>query len=166
MLVAAIEEERLNRHKHCAGFPALAVRAVLAGAGVAPTEIDHVAISRDPKANLHKKILFAVQKRPSLTKLVKDRLANVAKVRSIDEIAGVALGIEARALRAKVHAVEHHKSHISSAFFISPFEEAACLSIDGFGDFVSTMRAVGRDRSWTSWTASSFPTRPACSTPR
>jgi carbamoyltransferase len=146
VLVAAIEEERLNRRKHCAGFPALAAQAVLAGAGIAPGEIDHVAISRDPKANLHKKILFAVQKRPSFTKLVKDRLANVAKVRGVDESLATALGVSPRALRAKFHNVEHHKSHISSAFFISPFERAACLSIDGFGDFVSTMRAEGRDR--------------------
>jgi len=145
-LLAAIEEERLNRRKHCAGFPALAVRAALANSGVAPEEIDHIAISRDPKANLHKKILFAIQKRPSFTKLVKDRLANVAKVRVIHDAVAAALGIEKRALRAKIHNVEHHKSHVASAFFISPFEEAACLSIDGFGDFVSTMRAVGRDR--------------------
>src|SRR5450755_198456 len=145
-LVAAIEEERLNRRKHCAGFPALAVRAVLANSGVAPEEIQHIAISRDPKANLHKKILFAIQKRPSFTKLVKDRLANVAKVRGVDESLAAALGVERKVLRAKMHAVEHHKSHIASAFFISPFEEAACLSIDGFGDFVSTMMAVGRDR--------------------
>src|SRR4029078_12578324 len=62
VLVAAIEEERLNRRKHCAGFPTMAVRAVLASGGVAPADLDHVAISRDPKANLHKKILFAVQK--------------------------------------------------------------------------------------------------------
>jgi carbamoyltransferase len=146
VLMAAIEEERLNRHKHCAGFPALSVRAVLANSGVAPDELDHIAISRDPKANLHKKILFAIQKRPSFTKLVRDRLANVAKVRGIDDAVANALGVEARAMRAKLHNVEHHKSHVASAFFISPFEEAACLSIDGFGDFVSTMRAVGRDR--------------------
>src|SRR5436189_6095609 len=145
-LAAAIEEERLNRRKHCAGFPALAVKAVLAEAGVKANEIDHVAISRDPKANLHKKILFAISKRPSFTKLVKDRLANVAKVRGIDGALAQALGVEPRALRAKFHSVEHHKSHISSAFFVSPFEEAACMSIDGFGDFVSTMRAVGRGR--------------------
>jgi carbamoyltransferase len=145
-LAAAIEEERLNRRKHCAGFPALAIRAVLDSAGVAAGEIDHVAISRDPKANLHKKILFAIQKRPSFTKLVKDRLANVAKVRGIEAELAAALAVEPRALRAKFHGVEHHKSHISSAFFVSPFEEAACLSIDGFGDFVSTMRGVGRDR--------------------
>jgi carbamoyltransferase len=146
VLVAAVAEERLNRRKHCAGFPSLAVKAVLADAGVSPTELDHVAVSRDPKANLHKKILFAIQKRPSFTKLVKDRLANVAKIRGVDEALATALGIERRSLRAKIHSVEHHKSHIASAFFISPFEEAACLSIDGFGDFVSTMMAVGRDR--------------------
>jgi carbamoyltransferase len=145
-LAGAMEEERLNRRKHCAGFPALAAKAVLEQAGVAPGELQHVAVSRDPKANLHKKILFAVQKRPSFTKLVKDRLANVAKVRGVDEALAAALGVERKALRAKFHAVEHHKSHISSAFFVSPFEEAACLSIDGFGDFVSTMRGVGRDR--------------------
>lgn len=146
-LTAAIEEERLNRRKHSAGFPALAAKAVLAGSGVAPSELEHVAISRDPKANLHKKILYAIQKRPSFTKLVKDRLANVAKVRSVDDALASALGVERSAVRAKFHSVEHHKAHISSAFFVSPFEEAACLSIDGFGDFVSTMRGIGRDRS-------------------
>ena len=146
-LVGAIEEERLNRRKHCAGFPAMAAKRVLSDAGVAPQDLDHVAVSRDPKANLHKKILFAIQKRPSITKLVKDRLANVAKVRGIDEALAAALGVGRSTLRAKMHAVEHHKSHISSAFFVSPFDQAACLSIDGFGDFVSTMRGVGRDRS-------------------
>jgi carbamoyltransferase len=143
-LASAIEEERLNRRKHCAGFPSMAAKAVLSGSGVAPTELEHVAVSRDPKANLHKKILFAIQQRPSFTKLVKDRLANVARVRSVDAALAAALGVEPRALGAKFHNVEHHKSHISSAFYVSPFEEAACLSIDGFGDFVSTMRGVGR----------------------
>jgi carbamoyltransferase len=145
-LATAVEEERLNRRKHCAGFPTLAAKAVLASSGLSAADIDHVAVSRDPKANLHKKILFAIQKRPSFTKLVKDRLANVAKVRGVEEALATALGVSPRTLRAKFHSVEHHKSHIASAFFISPFEEAACLSIDGFGDFVSTMRAVGRDR--------------------
>jgi carbamoyltransferase len=105
-----------------------------------------VAISRDPKANLHKKILFTLQKRPSFTKLVKNRLANVAKVRGVEDALAAALGAQRGDLRAKLHNVEHHKSHVSSAFFVSGFDEAACLSIDGFGDFVSTMRAVGRDR--------------------
>jgi carbamoyltransferase len=46
-----------------------------------------------------------------------------------------------------MHAVGHHRSHLASAFYVSPFEEAACLSVDGFGDFVSTMRALGRGTS-------------------
>ena len=145
-LVLAIEEERLNRRKHCAGFPALAVRAVVEGTGLRPETLEHVAISRDPKANLQKKILFALQKRPSFTKLVKDRLANVSKVRSLGDHVANALGIDPKRFGAKVHHVEHHKSHMASAFYVSPFEEAACLSIDGFGDFVSTMRGHGRDR--------------------
>src|SRR5262249_6709766 len=146
-LVAAVEEERLNRRKHCAGFPAMAAKAVLDEAGLRAEDLDHVAVSRDPKAHLHKKNLFAIQKRPSFTKLVKDRLANVAKVRGVDQALATALGVEPRTLRAKFHAIEHHKSHIASAFFVSPFEEAACLSIDGFGDFVSTMRATGREKA-------------------
>jgi carbamoyltransferase len=145
-LTCAIEEERLNRRKHAAGFPALAVRAVAQAARLSPGEIEHIAVSRDPKANLHKKVLFALKRRPSFTKLVKDRLANVAKVRGIEEHVAAAFGVAPRTLRAKLHNVEHHKAHMSSAFFVSPFEEAACLSIDGFGDFVSTMRGVGRGR--------------------
>ena len=145
-LVVAIEEERLNRRKHYAGFPSLAVRAVIESGGITLGDIDHVAISRDPKANLYKKILFSLQKRPSFTKLVKSRLANVAKIRGIDDSLAAALDAPRSDLKAKLHNVEHHKSHISSAFFVSGFDEAACLSIDGFGDFVSTMRAVGRDR--------------------
>jgi carbamoyltransferase len=143
-LSAAIEEERLTRKKHCAGFPALAAKAVLAQDAVSPTEISHVAISRDPKANLHKKILHAARSGPSIAKLLKDRLSNVAKVRGVERPLAAALGAENGSLKATFHNVEHHKSHIASAFFVSPFEEAACLSIDGFGDFTSTMRAVGR----------------------
>jgi carbamoyltransferase len=143
VLAAAIEEERLNRRKHCAGFPALAARAALGQANVASEDIDHVGVSRDPRANLHKKILFAVR-RPGFAGQVRDRLANLGKIRGIRETLAEALGVSR--LRARVHSVGHHRSHLASAFYVSPFEDAACLSIDGFGDFVSTMMAVGRDR--------------------
>src|SRR3979409_2065092 len=58
-LVAAVEEERFNRVKHCAGFPAAAVRYCLEAAGLSIEEVTHIGISRDPSAHLHKKILFA-----------------------------------------------------------------------------------------------------------
>src|SRR5919205_2856296 len=58
-LIAAAEEERFNRRKHCAGFPTEAIRYCLQAAGIAIHEVDHIGISRDPSAHLHKKILFA-----------------------------------------------------------------------------------------------------------
>ena len=143
-LVAAIEEERLNRRKHCAGFPALSARAVLDVAGTTPAEVEHVAVSRDPRAHLGRKILVALRK-PGLARQVRDRIANLGRVRGARADLARALGA-GRSFRPSLHAVGHHRSHLASAFFVSPFEEAACLSLDGFGDFVSTMRAVGRDR--------------------
>ena len=141
-LVAAVEEERFSRKKHAAGFPSLAVKECLRLSGVSPAQIDHVAISRDPKANLHKKVLFALQKGPKVTQLVRDRLANVAKVRSVEETLAASLGVPS--LKAPLHRVEHHRAHVASAYYASGFDDAACLSIDGFGDFVSTMTATGR----------------------
>src|ERR1700730_12560196 len=58
-LIAAVEEERFNRFKHCAGFPTASVRYCLEAAGVGIEAVDHIGISRDPSAHLHKKILFA-----------------------------------------------------------------------------------------------------------
>jgi carbamoyltransferase len=146
VLVAAVSEERLNRHKHSGGFPTLAVRAVLADSGTAAEDLDHLAVSRDPKANLYKKILFAARKRTAAAGALKDQLAYAGRLRSVSELLAAALGVRPGSLRSKLHWVEHHAAHLASAFFVSPFEEAACLSIGGFGDFVSTMRGLGRDR--------------------
>src|SRR6266853_4492258 len=61
-LVAAAEEERFNRIKHCAGFPTQSIQYCLRAAGIGIEEVDHVGISRDPSAHLHKKILFAARR--------------------------------------------------------------------------------------------------------
>ncbi len=141
-LVSAIEEERLNRQKHCAGFPALAARAALAQAGVRAEEVEHVGISRDPRAHFGRKVLSALR-RPGFLGKAFGRLANLGKVRGAAGDLAAALGV-GDGVRARLHAVGHHRSHLASAFYVSPFEEAACLSLDAFGDFVSGMRAVGR----------------------
>src|SRR5712692_6467648 len=61
-VVAAVEEERFNRIKHCAGFPAESVKYCLQAAGVGIQELEHIGISRDPSAHLHKKVLFAARR--------------------------------------------------------------------------------------------------------
>jgi carbamoyltransferase len=141
-LVAAIEEERIRRVKHCAGFPTSAVRACLAAGGVAPGDLDHVAISRDPKANFLRKIKYLVTSGGARPSALAARVKNAGKVRGA--AAEVAAALEVAELRAQLHNVEHHRAHLASAFFASPFERAAVLSIDGFGDFVSTMWASGQ----------------------
>jgi len=142
-LVVAAEEERFNRVKHCAGFPDLAARWCLEDAGLEPGDLDHVAVSRDPKANLGRKLLRTIRHGAS-ARYLKARLENAAKVRDVRSALARALDVSPDALRAEVHNVEHHQAHVASAFFVSPFEQAAVLSVDGFGDFASTMLAVGR----------------------
>lgn len=139
-LVAAAEEERFNRIKHSAGFPTQATRACLRLGGLEAGDIDHVAIARNPRARLFKKALYAVR----MPRLALDRLAALAKFAGIKEELSQALGVGPEELKAQVHRVEHHKAHLASSFFVSPFEEAALLSVDGLGDFASTMWGVGR----------------------
>jgi len=143
-LVAAIEEERLNRKKHCAGFPTLAVQECLRIAGASLHDVDHVALNRDPSRHVLKKALYALTSFTRQPAMVKERFRRTARVRQLrEEICGH-LGADVSSVRFREHRVEHHRAHVASAYHVSPFEEAACLSVDGFGDFVSTLRAHGR----------------------
>jgi len=138
-LLAAVEEERLNRVKHWAGFPALAISACLQGANGDPVE--HVAVSRNPGANLPAKIAWTLR-RPMMWRHALDRAKNGIKVRGLNTTLAEA-GI-ATPPHMRIHNVEHHRAHLASAFFASPFEEAAIVSVDGFGDFSSVMWGTGR----------------------
>ncbi|MGH9318947.1 MAG: carbamoyltransferase family protein [Vicinamibacteria bacterium] len=142
-LAAAVEEERFRRVKHCSGFPAESIRSCLDLGGIDPKNIDHFAVSRDPRAHLWRKALFALGRRPGID-LVRDRLRNRSRISSLAEEIAAALGLPESRVRERLHWVEHHPAHLASAFFVSPFEEAAICAIDGFGDFVSTSTAIGR----------------------
>ncbi len=141
-LIAAAEEERFSRIKYWAGFPTQAIRYVLSEAGIEPQDLEHVGISRNPSANLMKKALFAFRRRPSL-RFVSDRLSNAFKVGDIKSVFSERLAVAPSSLKAQFHNVEHHQAHMASAFFVSPFNEAAIFSVDGMGDFVSTMWGMG-----------------------
>lgn len=143
-LVAAAEEERFRRAKHWAGFPREAILYCFNEGKVRLEEIDHIAVNRNPKANLLRKALFALQKHPSID-LIKDRLKNLSKVKDIKAILCEECNIPQTALKAKVHYVEHHLAHLASTFMVCPFEDSAVVSVDGFGDFVGTMWGFGND---------------------
>jgi len=134
-LVAAAEEERFTRVSHVAGFPSLAAAWCLAEAGLRPDELDHVAVGHNRRANLGARIRRRLRDR---------RLSNRVQATSVRGALAEALGVERGALNARFHHVEHHRAHAASAFFVSPFDDAAVLTLDGFGDYASTMLAVGR----------------------
>jgi len=141
-LVAAAEEERFQRIKHWAGLPTEAVKYCLTEAGLAIGEVDHIAVNRNPSAHLLKKALFTFARRPSLS-AVRNRLMNAGKVVDIKAALAAGLGAPAGAIRAEIHPIEHHRAHLASSFFVSPFATAALASVDGFGDFVSGMWGSG-----------------------
>jgi len=139
-LVAAAEEERFNRVKYAAGFPARAVRYCLEEAGVSIAEVDRIAVPRDPWARLASKARYALR----LPRFALDRSKALVRFAGIREELARACEVDPARITAGLHRVEHHRAHLASAFFIAPFEEAAVLSADGLGDFASTMWAAGR----------------------
>ena len=142
IVVCATEEERIRRIKHWAGFPSQAIKFCLEDEGISIEQVDYITISRDPKANFYKKILHALRYSMSIS-AIWDRLGNSKKVSSVKQELANLFQLPISSIKADVHNIEHHRSHIASSFFASPFKESAILSIDGFGDFTSTMTAVG-----------------------
>jgi carbamoyltransferase len=152
-LLAAAEEERFNRVKYAAGFPAAAIRYCLQEAGITLAEVDHIAIPRNPWARLGTKLLYAVR----LPRFARERVKALAKFASLPTELSRALGIDPRRIQARFHRVEHHQAHLASTFFVSPFEQAAVLSADGLGDFASTMWATGEGHRLQVHGAIAFP---------
>ena len=144
--VFAIAEERLNRVKYYAGFPALAIQACLDHAGMVWSDVDHVAVGRDPSANRFQKSLFALRHSGKFGNILAIR-KKARRFLGVKELIAQECGVSLGDLRFKLHNVEHHLAHNASAYFISPWERAAGLSVDGSGDFVSVMmtRCEGPD---------------------
>ncbi len=141
-VIVALEEERIRRIKHWAGFPIEAIKYCLQDAGITIKDIDYITISRDPSANVIKKIKHTLKNKVSVSAIL-DRYTNSKKIKSVKAVLAEELSVLEGDIKAEIHNIEHHRSHLGSSFFASPFEKSALLSIDGFGDFTSTMTAVG-----------------------
>ncbi|HET7086145.1 MAG TPA: carbamoyltransferase C-terminal domain-containing protein [Rhizomicrobium sp.] len=142
-LVAAAEEERFRRIKHWAGFPTEAIRYCLDEAGIRLSDVDHIAINRDPKAHRLRKILFTLRYRADPAHVLR-RLKNARKWSGVAEELSRAFPGERI---AQVHHIEHHRAHLASAFFVSPYPEALAVSVDGSGDFTTTSWGMGQGSS-------------------
>ena len=136
----AIAEERLNRHKHFGGFPALAIKACLDAIGAKISDVEHVAVGQDSDANLAKKVQYALANPAKILNFIRLRQRKEA-MRDVRSLVAKALDADLSELRFQEHHLEHHIAHIASAYYCSPWDKAAGFSYDGSGDFVSTMMA-------------------------
>jgi carbamoyltransferase len=136
--VAAIAEERLNRVKYYAGFPSLAISACLDIAGLDFSEIDAVAIGRDPAANRMQKIRYSLTHPSMLSNLLKVRTAR-SDLDRVKTLIAKGCDVDPEKLRFDEYGIEHHIAHTASAYFISDWERSAGFTLDGSGDFVSCM---------------------------
>jgi carbamoyltransferase len=156
-LIAATEEERFRRIKHWAGFPEKAILFCLQEAGVSFAEVDFFAIGRDPNAKLLQKAIYLAGNISGSFNAVKERFSNRKKIASIEEELSKISGLPLKTFAGKIKNIEHHRSHLASAFFASPFKEAACVSIDGSGDFTTTMTANGKENKISVTGSLNFP---------
>ncbi len=142
-VILAVEEERLNRKKHYAGFPTLSIKACLDKANISITDVAHICTSTKPSANLKQKVLYSLKRVTRIHSMLRDRIGKVAKTKDLRTILADELGVAKEDLTAEIHNIEHHLAHMASAFFVSPFDDAAILSLDGMGDFVSAKWGEG-----------------------
>ena len=143
VLVAAAEEERFRRVKHWAGFPSQSIAFCLRDAGVRLGDVDHVALNLDSHAHSVRRVRYVLGHPPNVN-LVLARLRHRRKRRQLPEL--LAEAFPGDSFRAAFHNIEHHLAHLSSAFHVSPFQEAVVVSVDGFGDFASAAWGVGRGK--------------------
>ena len=144
-LLVATEEERFRRVKHWAGFPSEAIRFCLKEANCSLEDVTAITIGRDPSANRDRKARFVIRHPRAAWSMWSQRSANKDDIEKLHErFEEVEPGVDTQMVQAKIQFIEHHRSHLASAFFSSPFEEAAVLSIDGSGDFTTTMMARGK----------------------
>ena len=146
-IIAAAQEERFTRKKHDAGFPGHAVEYCLRAGGIGLDEVDYVAFYDKPflkfERLLETYLAFAPRGfasfRMAMPVWLKEKLFQKGLlIRKLKELGGE------RDLERRVLFAEHHQSHAASAFFPSPFEEAAVLTMDGVGEWATTSVGIGR----------------------
>ncbi|MCA6364701.1 MAG: carbamoyl transferase [Bacteroidetes bacterium] len=150
-VVFAVEEERLNRKKHFGGVPEHAIRACLDHAGLQLADIDHVAFFWKPSISYAKIPVYLFKfwnKVPALMReqrsfSVEENLGMLNYLRDMRRLPEKLKELfpESRPAKFKFHTLEHHLCHAASAYYCTPYEDAAILTLDGAGEWSTVLRA-------------------------
>ena len=141
-LVAAAEEERFSRIKHDSDFPSKAIRFCLEHAGISEKDLDYAVFYEKPFHKFERILMSSMQMFPRSWKVFREAMmAWLGEKLWVKSIIKDKVGIKAD----RILFGEHHLSHAASAFYPSPFEEAAFLTIDGVGEWATTTMGIGRN---------------------
>jgi carbamoyltransferase len=133
-LVAAVEEERFRRIKHWAGFPSESIRYCLREARVRLSDVDILAINSDSRAGRLERLAFVMQHRPDLSYILRQIRTRLRRSSLQTELER---NFPGERFEGRIQKVEHHLAHLASAYYLSPWDTAVAVSVDGFGDFAS-----------------------------
>mgnify|MGYP000527349870 CR=1 FL=1 len=138
-ILFATEEERFKRQKHWAGLPLESIQFCLDSEGIKINDVQSICIGRDPKAKFKNKLKYLAKNSLSAINMFKQRFSNRNDLVSLEDAITEAFGY-----CPKIEYIEHHRAHLASAYFSSPFDEATIVSIDGSGDFSTVMIGKGK----------------------
>jgi carbamoyltransferase len=152
-LVAGVAEERLTRVKHQGGVPRKAVRYCLDAAGLTPDDVDHIGVYMRPFLRMARRLPYR------LGKMVRSPIYSAGFMayelaHNAQYIWGM---LSLCGKRTKLHFLEHHPAHAAGAFLVSPFDEAALLSVDYIGEWAATWAGVGQGTSLGRLRATNYP---------
>ena len=141
-LIAAAEEERFSRIKHDFNFPSQAIRFCLEHAGISEKDLEYAVFYEKPFHKFERILMSSMQMFPRSWKVFREAMmAWLGEKLWVKSIIKDKVGIEAD----RILFGEHHLSHAASAFYPSPFEEAAFLTVDGVGEWATTTMGIGRN---------------------
>ena len=140
-LIAAAEEERFSRIKHDYGFPKNAIQFCLDQAALKGRDLDYVVFFEKPFRKFDRILMSTLQTYPQSWKVFRESMISWM----IDKLwVGTTLQSELGVSKEKLLFCEHHLSHAASAYLCSPFDEAAILTVDGVGEWITGSYGVGR----------------------
>jgi len=145
---SVLEEERFNRKKHTIDYPARAIEQCLAQEGITIQDIDHFTFFWNPTIEILENASHFIRYFPQSLNLLKSSpegeelsfLKRIVLKNNIGKRMTAHFGLDKA---PKVHFIEHHLAHAASAFFVSGFEKAAILTVDGRGESTSTLMSKG-----------------------
>jgi len=135
-VISAVEEERFNRIKHWSGFPIQSIKYCISKENLEINDLDFIAVNSNNYSNIFNKLFYSLSNNISFEFFLNQAKRRQKKNKIKNDLLN---SFSLKKLKPKICKVDHHLSHISSSLFCSNFHEGSFISIDGFGDFSSSV---------------------------